>query len=362
MLLRLLSGLDTDEFRLIMLTQKPDETARQAEREGVELTIVPYRGKLDTYNGKLLDGSSVTKLRAGLRLCQFNIEARRVLSQADVLWVDEIRSYMTLLPYILFAQPTTIWNIGLLSESTGVMKFFHDIALRTTSYVFIESRDEAKRKFTVKQYQESKHKFVVFHKGVDTKKFSPHPSAVDTDSVRIGTAALIHPRKGLDDLLKAFSEIDRSNVELHIAGQPARADNVEYFNRLRTIIDDENLTTSVTFHGWVDDMPQFYSSLDLFVLPSYNEGIPGSVREAMAMELPVVATDVGATADVIVEGETGLLVEPGNVYELSNSIESLVTSPKKRKEMGIAGRKRIIDNFSFEQYVNNYDEFLTKIS
>ena len=362
MLLRLLSGLDTSEFRLILLTQKRDEAAERAEKRGAEVHIAPYRGKLNTYNEELLCASVATQLRAGLRLVQFNAETRTVLSQADVLWVDEIRSYLTVLPYILFSRTPVIWNIGLLKRSEGIMKYFHDIALRTTSYVFIESQSQAKRLFTDEQFETYNDKFVMFHKGVDTERFAPPASRTESNPVRIGTAALIHPRKGLEDLIKAVHVLEETDVELHIAGEPGREANEEYFNRLKSLVDDYDLNSAVVFHGWVDDMPAFYTGLDIFVLPSYNEGIPGSVREAMAMELPIVATDVGGTADVVVDDETGFLVDPGDVYSLSSCLEYLINNPGRRREMGAAGRAQIKAEFSLDAYVEKYANFLTSIT
>lgn len=366
MLLRLLNGLDGNEYRLIMLTQKRDEVAQRAEELGVELVVVPYRGALDTYDEDLLDAPLSTKLRAGLRLLQFDAEARKTLSEADVLWIDGIRSYLTLLPYILLARPTVIWNIGLLRESEGMMSIFHEIAFRTTTCVFIESEHQAKSNFSVRQYEKFGNKFVVFHKGIDTETFTPSASNSNSDPgsnsnpVRIGTASLIHPRKGLDDLIEAFDALDREDVELHVAGEPTREESRKYFDRLKSMVEKRDL--DVTFHGWVDDMPSFYESLDVFVLASYNEGIPGTVREAMAMELPVVATDVGGTADVVDSDETGFLVEPGNVDGITNAIGALLDDPERRNRMGVAGRERIVDEFSVEQYVRKYDRLLSHLA
>jgi len=365
MLLRLLDGLDKSKYELILLTQKRDVVAQEAEKIGVSVEIVPYCGALDTYDGGLLDGSIFKKFAAALRILQFNVEARSILEQADVLWIDEIRSYTTLLPYIILRNPITIWNIGLLQESDGILKWLHELALRTTDYVFIESYMQAENNFTESQFERYADKFEVFHKGINTNRFAPvtNDTAIDDESVfKIGTAALIHPRKNIDILIGAFAMLEREDVELHIAGEPAREGNKEYLNKLQDTVQEYGLESSVVFHGWVNDMPQFYSSLDVFVLVSDNEGIPGAIREAMSVGIPVIATDVGGTSEAVLDGETGFLVEPEDTKQISEKVSQLLDDSSKRKKFGRQGRRHIVEEFSIESYVRDYEQFLETIT
>jgi glycosyltransferase involved in cell wall biosynthesis len=83
--------------------------------------------------------------------------------------------------------------------------------------------------------------------------------------------------------------------------------------------------------------------MDLFCLPSYREGMPRSIIEAMMMELPVVATDIRGAREEVIPGETGLLVPTRNVTALTAAIDALVCDPERAKKMGRAGRRRALD-------------------
>jgi glycosyltransferase involved in cell wall biosynthesis len=107
-----------------------------------------------------------------------------------------------------------------------------------------------------------------------------------------------------------------------------------------------NLKDHVHFLGLRKDIPELLAASDYFVLPSLWEGLSLALVEAMASGLPVVATDVSGTRQVMVHGETGLLVSPGNVPELSQALVTMLSMPARAKEMGIAGRRRVEEYFS----------------
>ncbi len=109
-------------------------------------------------------------------------------------------------------------------------------------------------------------------------------------------------------------------------------------------------------------MPGYLNSLDVFVLPSLNEGIPGAVREALAMEVPVIATDVGGTSEAVVDGTTGYLVPVEDAEQIAWKVIQLLNDQSERRELGKQGRIHIIENFSIESYVRDYEKFLTQAS
>jgi glycosyltransferase involved in cell wall biosynthesis len=86
--------------------------------------------------------------------------------------------------------------------------------------------------------------------------------------------------------------------------------------------------------------------MDIFVLPSLNEGIPMVLLEAMALSRPVVASRTGGVPEIIEDGKSGLLVEPGNPMAIAEAIESLIRQVKKADQLGINGRVRVTRNFT----------------
>ena len=100
--------------------------------------------------------------------------------------------------------------------------------------------------------------------------------------------------------------------------------------------------------------PDLLNALDIFVLPSLSEGLPMSLLEAMACGLPVVATRVGGIPEVVIDGQTGLLVPSQNAQALVQALEVLVQQKTTRMQLGHEGRKRVIDYFSQQRMVHEY--------
>jgi glycosyltransferase involved in cell wall biosynthesis len=110
----------------------------------------------------------------------------------------------------------------------------------------------------------------------------------------------------------------------------------------------------VIFLGQLNEMPEFYRSIDLFVLPSIAaEGLPLAVLEAMASGLPTVATRVGGTAEAVLHGEQGFVVEPRDPTALAAALRHLLANGDVRKRLGESSRRRAVDELSTEQFGAN---------
>ncbi len=360
MLLRLLQSLDREQFDPVLLSQTNDELCRRASEDGIEVEIIPFRGALDTYNRQLLSKPYLLP-SAAFRILQFNKDVRSVLRDSDVIWCKNLRAVLTLYPYLVTTRTPSIWNIGLGLESEGKVKYLNSLALRAVDHIFIESEIQAERTFTDDQYASYHRKFTTFHKGIDVGEFDHRQfdSHSNNNGFRIGTAASFTPRKGITYLIESFSDIleEYDDASLLIAGKPPEGSE-KYGEQLQNQVNHLGIEESVEFLGWVEDMPQYLSTLDVFVLPSLNEGIPGSVREALAMKVPVVATDVGGTSEVVLPGKTGYLVEPGEAEQISEKVTQLLSNQSKRTMFRKQGRKHIVENFSIEGYVRDYENFL----
>ncbi|NVM22897.1 MAG: glycosyltransferase family 4 protein, partial [Desulfobacterales bacterium] len=114
------------------------------------------------------------------------------------------------------------------------------------------------------------------------------------------------------------------------------------------------LADSIAFTGQVDNVGDYLAAADIFVLPSTTEGMSIALLEAMAVELPVVASMVSGTVDVIKHGENGLLFEPGHTAELTDCLVSLIESSKRRAELGSQARKTVEKHFSIDTTVDRY--------
>ena len=172
-------------------------------------------------------------------------------------------------------------------------------------------------------------------------------SAADEASGRINVLFLgiVGERKGSYDLLQAFAQAVRREPRLHLSiGGNGEIEKAEALAR------DLDLGRHVSFLGWVDgnEKQRLLAETDVFVLPSYNEGLPVSVLEAMAWGIPVVTTPVGGIPELIAHGVNGFFVPPGDVCALQERLVALAGNASTRVTVGRAAREAILTRFSKE--------------
>jgi glycosyltransferase involved in cell wall biosynthesis len=195
-----------------------------------------------------------------------------------------------------------------------------------------------------------KRKLRVAYNSVDAEQLVKSPVLSDVrarldlgaDVVLFGTVSrLDEPKKGLSVLLEAFARLLQHERGLHllVAGDGFARRSLEKKARNLGISDQ------VTFLGLHDHPPDVYRALDVFVMPSFSEGFPTVVLEAMAFSCPVVATDVGGCAEMV-DAETGYLVPPGDSGALSRAMAALLGDVRLRQAMGARGRAKVISQFS----------------
>lgn len=155
---------------------------------------------------------------------------------------------------------------------------------------------------------------------------------------------LITEEKGIFDLLKLVSEkksfFYENNAVFHIAG------NGEV-DRLLELIDSYNLGEIVKFEGWVagEHKINLLKKMDAFILPSYAEGLPLSILEAMSFSLPIIATNVGGIPEIVENNINGYLISPKNNSQLFEAISKIVAQPELREQMGKSSYRRATSYF-----------------
>lgn len=152
--------------------------------------------------------------------------------------------------------------------------------------------------------------------------------------------------KGFFDLLEAAARVKR-----HVPDFKLRCGGEGDIDKVRTRIRELEIEDSVELLGWVGDEERLrlLEGTALFVLPSYVEGVPMGILEAMAAGVPVISTTVGGIPDVIDRGVDGLLLEPGDVGALADAIVLLLENAGMRAAMGVAARQKIAAGFSADK-------------
>jgi len=180
---------------------------------------------------------------------------------------------------------------------------------------------------------------------------APKRKPVSREGREICTITLmgrVGQRKGTWDLLQAFQGLVKRHPHLRLC-LPGDGE----LEKARGMVKEMKLEGVVEIPGWVSGATQdaVWEKTDIYCLPSYNEGLPGSVLESMSAGLPVVSTPVGGIAEAVLEGKTGFLVEPGDVSKLASVLDELASSAELRTQMGNAGKAHLEDHFDLDQIV-----------
>lgn len=168
----------------------------------------------------------------------------------------------------------------------------------------------------------------------------------------LGCVTRFDPIKRVETLLQAFELLAPRipRLTLLLVGGGGEEE------RVRRLVAEMDLGKQVIFTGFLENSVRIYPALNLYVATSLKEGLPLSLVEAMGASLPVVATDVPGHRDVVVHGETGLLVPPEEPAALADAIASLLADPERRRRMGEAGRRRVLKEFGVEAMVDGTAE------
>lgn len=168
------------------------------------------------------------------------------------------------------------------------------------------------------------------------------------------SVAHILPWKGHGDLLRVAARVHKQFPEARFVVAGSAHDRA-LFNELLSLRESLGLRDHVLFLGEVDFVNSLYRAASVFCLLSESEGLPNVVLEAMAAGVPVVATNTGGTAEVVVDGETGYLTEVGCPEEAAERVDRLLRSPELTRKMSMVARTRVESLFSIERMMSTLE-------
>jgi glycosyltransferase involved in cell wall biosynthesis len=175
---------------------------------------------------------------------------------------------------------------------------------------------------------------------------------ISGDRFTVGWIARMTAVTRTDDVLVACKRLRDGGVDAVLCMVGDGPDRLQLERRAHEL----GVIRDTVFLGYQEDVAPFYAAFDALVLPSGNEGTPVSVIEALAAELPVVATHVGGVPDVVRDGEDGFLVEAGATDDLADRLAQLARDPVLRARMGKQGRERVLPRYAVDRLVEDVDE------
>lgn len=172
----------------------------------------------------------------------------------------------------------------------------------------------------------------------------------------VGCIGNINPAKGYEYFIESASFVKKEidNVKFLIVGDISDPQKNYYYQKLKNLVGSLKMEQDIIFTGKQNDIPQILSLFDVFLLTSISEGTPLVILEAMAMEKPVAATDVGAVSEQILNGESGIIVPPKNPKAIAEAVIYLLEHADERIRMGKKAREQVKEIFSLERCVEEH--------
>jgi colanic acid/amylovoran biosynthesis glycosyltransferase len=201
-------------------------------------------------------------------------------------------------------------------------------------------------------------KFDVCRLGVDPQRFIPVPKTNQTETCNLLCVGRLTPAKGQAILLESVAQLQNQGISVTLTLVGMGPDE----QSLRQYAEHLGISRQVHFTGAVDQdhILDFYKAADIFVLPSFAEGLPVVLMEAMAMEIPCITTAITGIPELIRNGEDGLLVAASDSAGFNEAIIKLATDESLRHELGKAGRLRVLSDYDLHKNTRHLFETLNK--
>lgn len=258
----------------------------------------------------------------------------------------------------------TVTGLGYTFLSSGIASFIakhlYSVSFSKANQVLFQNSDDLKL-FQNKKILKHDNWGIVPGSGLNTQQFKPKTQKRTKNSFTFLFVGRLLYDKGILELQKSFNDLSRENknVELHIIGKidkgnPSALKKTDLDNWLK---NNEN----VKFFGQQKDVQPFYDHSDAIVLPSYREGMPRVILEAMSKEKPVIVTDVPGCNTIVEENINGLLVKPKDPKSIKDAMQKMISlSDYQRNKLGKNGRKIVMKNYSTDTVNKIYIKLISQ--
>jgi len=346
------TGLDYNKYDIsICSLKKKGEIAGDLEKQGIEVCCLHLGGR-ERFLGWL---SSIITL---IQLFPYLIRIRPTLVHSFLFRANilaRIAGYLTGVPIVI----SSVRVMG------GEKKYFHYIEMITSfmvdHYVVVS---ESVKRYIIDKSKISDEKISVIYNGVNIKSQDDShkqnvrmPFKIEDEDRILMTVGRLHEQKGHYYLVKAISKVQKEfpKVKLLVIGEG------EEENNLKKLVKSLDLTNEVIFIGLSSYIEEILPMAELFLLPSLWEGLPNVLLEAMAAGKPVIATEVGGVPELVIHGETGMLVPHKDSDALACAIADLLKNRLKARRMGEAGRIRAEEHFSIQKMIEKTESLYQEL-
>ena len=355
-LLSLLQYLNRDRYEPLVVFPTKGELVNKVNALGIQTVIVPSLWWIGNKSYPRLILNLLTELISAVLIVRL-IRKYRI----DIVHTNSIVKINGALAAKVCRVPH-IWHIREILKGSplrsvlGLRNLF-GIVHRLSSKV-IGNSNAVKNQIS-EEWRDKK--VIVIYNGIDPVLYSKQDEGmklkkellIDHRYRLIGVIGNISPHKGQQDVIEAYVKIKEKmdKVKLLMIGKGKRS----YVNDLKKLVKKNHIDDSVIFTGFRTDIPEILQEIDLVVTASWTESFGRVTLEAMATGKPVVATNTGASPEIVIDGETGTLVPARNPERLAEAMIDLLSDSEKAKQMGRKGRERVKERFTVQKYIENIE-------
>lgn len=237
-------------------------------------------------------------------------------------------------------------------NNSRFMRYYIPFILKRADFIICQG--ESWRRFYFGLVGSDEAKFITIQNWIDTSEYFILDNRNSENIVNVLFLAWVEKSKGIIDLINAAYRLDNSNIFYHIAGDG------NAMAEAKKLVDDYSLTEKFIFYSWVHNNQklQLLGKTNIYVLPSYFEGFPNALMEAMASKCAVVATRVGGIVDLIENKENGLLFDAGDVNSLAENLKLLADDKPLREMLALNARNTISRNNTIDIAVEKMESLL----
>jgi L-malate glycosyltransferase len=356
------------------------------ERQVIELIKGIDRNRFDIFVGAFRPGGQMEDYlnKANIPINYFPIESMYSLNSIRQLWqlrkflidnrIDVLHTFSLIgntfgvLGGMLARVPVIITS----RRDMGVMnpRFYGPLQTNLSHSVdAIVTNAQAIKQKMVDEENINPNKIKVIYNGVDINRFSLEKKfceevrcelRISKHDPIIGIIAEIKPVKGHIYLLKAVKRLIKSIPDLKVL---IIGDSIEPETRagVEAEVSELGLKDHAVFLGRTQEVPRLLTAIDISILPSLSEGVSNTILESMAAGVPVIATNVGGSPEVVLDGKTGLIVPPADSDALADAILRLLDNPEFATRLAAQARSMVIHHFSKENMIDNYENLYLQL-
>ncbi len=349
-LMELLAHLDRNRFEPMLLCTRGagwverEELANEAKHPVFEPSAV-FEQRRDDLSASWLQ--SIGRLTSGMRPVR---DLKRALErlQVDVVHTNTLKMHMIGGAAARLAGLPVVWHVRDILEEGPALEWLARAGRWAQPTVIAISRAVAD------QFAGTDLEPTIIYNGIPLERFTPGAPpdglrgdiGLRPDDELVCVVGRLTPWKGHRTLLSALRQVaaERPRVKVLVVGEVSFWE-ADYEAELRTLAEELGVAERVVWLGFRDDVAEILRMCDVFALPSADEPFGRAIIEAMAVAKPVVATCSGGVPEIVLDGETGLLVDPGDDAGLAEALISLLTDRGRAREMGQRGQARAHSQF-----------------